>query len=207
MPLEADVTAAIYDVDGRVSPTDTLVALARGSGVSLIRFRRTDSVELELLADVNAEGLMHRVWVRDSLLYVGSAAGLEIWHIADERSPIQREPRGMPIPDGHAGDVGGKEVGGELDPGVGQIQQFGRLAGRRARPSGLCTHRLAGVAAGARRACGVDSCPESDRRGSGGLPIPPESPRGQLLLLSPELKLKVSTRGMVENRGMAVIRT
>lgn len=78
-----------YDIDGRKTPAETLVAQARGSGVSLIRFRRTDSVELELLADVNAEGLMHRVWVRDSLLYVGSAAGLEIWDIADERSPIR----------------------------------------------------------------------------------------------------------------------
>jgi len=78
-----------YDVDGRVTPTETLVALARGSGVSLIRFARTDSIELELLADVNAGGLMKRVAVRDSLLYVGSTAGLEIWTIADERNPRQ----------------------------------------------------------------------------------------------------------------------
>ena len=35
-----------YDVDGRVTPTETLVALARGSGVSLIRFARADSIEL-----------------------------------------------------------------------------------------------------------------------------------------------------------------
>jgi len=78
-----------YDVDGRVTPTETLVALARGSGVSLIRFARTDSTELEPLADINAGGLMKRVAVRDSLLYVGSTAGLEIWSIADERNPRQ----------------------------------------------------------------------------------------------------------------------
>jgi len=78
-----------YDVDGRVTPTETLVALARGSGVSLIRFARTDSIELEPLADVNAGGLMKRVAVRDSLLYVGSTTGLEIWSIANERNPRQ----------------------------------------------------------------------------------------------------------------------
>jgi hypothetical protein len=76
-----------YDVDGRVTPNETLVALARGSGVSLIRFSRADSLQLEVLADINAPGLLNRVWVRDTLLYVGSAAGLEIWNIADERNP------------------------------------------------------------------------------------------------------------------------
>jgi hypothetical protein len=79
-----------YDVDGRTTPTETLVALARGSGVSLIRFARTDSIEVEWLADVNAGGIMKRVAVRDSLLYVGSTAGLEIWSIADERNPVRR---------------------------------------------------------------------------------------------------------------------
>jgi hypothetical protein len=78
-----------YDVDGRVTPTETLVALARGSGVSLIRFSRADSLQLELLSDINAPGLLNRVWLRDTLLYVGSAAGLEIWSIADERNPAR----------------------------------------------------------------------------------------------------------------------
>lgn len=76
-----------FDVDGRVSPSETLVALARGSGVSLIRSARTDSVELELLSDINAGGIMKRVWVQDSLLYAGSTAGLEIWDIGDARNP------------------------------------------------------------------------------------------------------------------------
>jgi hypothetical protein len=33
-----------YDVDGRTTPSETLVALARGSGVSLLRFSRQDSL-------------------------------------------------------------------------------------------------------------------------------------------------------------------
>ena len=88
-----------YDVDGRVTASDTLVALARGSGVSLIRFARTDSIELELLADVNAQGLVHRVWVQDTLLYLGSAAGLEIWDIADERRPARLSWTPIPLND------------------------------------------------------------------------------------------------------------
>ncbi|MEO0082578.1 MAG: hypothetical protein ABIL25_09895, partial [candidate division WOR-3 bacterium] len=79
-----------YDVDGRVTPSETLVALARGSGVSLLRFSRQDSLTIEPLSDVNAGGIMKRVAVRDSLLYVGSTAGLEIWSITDERNPAQR---------------------------------------------------------------------------------------------------------------------
>jgi hypothetical protein len=78
-----------YDVDGRVTPSETLVALARGSGVSLLRFSRQDSLSIELLSDINAGGLMKRVAVRDTLLYVGSTAGLEVWNIADERNPTQ----------------------------------------------------------------------------------------------------------------------
>jgi hypothetical protein len=78
-----------YDVDGRATPSETLVALARGSGVSLLRFSRQDSLSIELLSDINAEGLMTRVKIADTLLYVGSAAGLEIWNIADERNPAR----------------------------------------------------------------------------------------------------------------------
>ena len=36
-----------YDVDGRTTPSETLVALARGSGVSLLRFSRRDSLSIE----------------------------------------------------------------------------------------------------------------------------------------------------------------
>jgi len=88
-----------YDVDGRVTPTETLVALARGSGVSLLRFSRRDSMSVELLSDVNAEGLLARVKVADSLLFVGSRAGLEIWNIGDERNPTRLSWTPMPLND------------------------------------------------------------------------------------------------------------
>jgi hypothetical protein len=85
-----------YDVDGRVTPNETLVALARGSGVSLLRFSRLDSLTIELLSDINAEGLMCRVKVVDTLLYVGSRKGLEVYNIADEQNPVRLS--WVPIP-------------------------------------------------------------------------------------------------------------
>jgi hypothetical protein len=79
-----------YDVDGQTTPSETLVALARGSGVSLLRFSRQDSLSIELLSDVNAGGIVTRVAVRDSLLYVGSTAGLEVYDITDKEHPVRR---------------------------------------------------------------------------------------------------------------------
>lgn len=88
-----------YDVDGRTTPSETLVALARGSGVSLLRFSRQDSLSIELLSDINAEGLMCRVKVVDSLLYVGSRKGLEIYGIADEQNPVRLSWTPIPLND------------------------------------------------------------------------------------------------------------
>jgi hypothetical protein len=88
-----------YDVDGRTTASETLVALARGSGVSLLRFSRQDSLSIELLSDINAEGLMCRVKVADTLLYVGSRKGLEIYSIADERSPARLSWTSIPLND------------------------------------------------------------------------------------------------------------
>jgi hypothetical protein len=88
-----------YDVDGRVTPSETLVALARGSGVSLLRFSRRDSLSIELLSDINAEGLMCRVKVVDTLLYVGSRKGLEVYNIADEQNPIRLSWTPIPLND------------------------------------------------------------------------------------------------------------
>lgn len=88
-----------YDVDGRVTPSETLVALARGSGVSLLRFSRQDSLSIELLSDINAEGLMCRVKVLDTLLYVGSRKGLEIYDIANEQSPVRLSWTPLPLND------------------------------------------------------------------------------------------------------------
>ncbi len=76
-----------YDVDCRVSAGDTLIALGRGSGVSLVRFSRTAPQELELLADVNAERILNQVMLRDTLLLVGTNAGLEVYNVSDERRP------------------------------------------------------------------------------------------------------------------------
>jgi hypothetical protein len=88
-----------YDVDGRTTPSETLVALARGSGVSLLRFSRRDSLSIELLSDINAEGLMCRVKVVDTLLYVGSRGGLEIYSIADEQYPVRLSWTAIPLND------------------------------------------------------------------------------------------------------------
>jgi len=88
-----------YDVDGRTTPSETLVALARGSGVSLLKFSRQDSLSIELLSDINAEGLMCRVKVAGTLLYVGSRRGLEIYNIANERSPVRLSWIPLPLND------------------------------------------------------------------------------------------------------------
>ncbi len=88
-----------YDVDGRTTPSETLVALARGSGVSLLRFSRQDSLSIELLSDINAEGLMCRVKVVDTLLYVGSRGGLEVYNIAGERNPVRLSWTPIPLND------------------------------------------------------------------------------------------------------------
>ncbi len=76
-----------YDVDCRVTATDTLIALGRGSGVSLLSFNRTRTPRVEFLSDVNAERLLNQVMIRDSLLYVGTNAGLETYDISDARNP------------------------------------------------------------------------------------------------------------------------
>jgi hypothetical protein len=88
-----------YDVDGRATTSETLVALARGSGVSLLRFSRQDSLSIELLSDINAEGLMCRVKVVDTLLYVGSRKGLEVYNIANEQNPVRLSWTPMPLND------------------------------------------------------------------------------------------------------------
>jgi hypothetical protein len=67
---------------------DTVVFLSRGSGVSIVRFRSQDSLSLELLADINCDHLTGRLVVKDGLLCVGSA-GLEVYDIADLRSPVR----------------------------------------------------------------------------------------------------------------------
>ncbi|HTW91565.1 MAG TPA: hypothetical protein VMH22_07630 [bacterium] len=88
-----------YDVDGRTTPSETLVALARGSGVSLLRFSRQDSLSIQLLSDINAEGLTGHVKVVDTLLYLSSGRGLEIYDISDEQNPVRLSWTPIPLND------------------------------------------------------------------------------------------------------------
>jgi len=78
-----------YDVDCRMTPTDTIVALARGSGVSLVRYSRAGFIHLELLADINCDYLATEVLVQDSLLLVASA-GIEVYDVSDPVHPTRR---------------------------------------------------------------------------------------------------------------------
>ena len=88
-----------YDVDCRVTPTETLIALGRGSGVSLLRFSRSDTAEFQLLANINAARVISRVRLADTLLLVGTGAGVETYNISDEHSPSLRSTLLTPLND------------------------------------------------------------------------------------------------------------
>lgn len=55
-----------YDITGRITEHDTILFLARGSGVSVLRFHGGAQPGVTLLSDINAVGLVHRVVVQDS---------------------------------------------------------------------------------------------------------------------------------------------
>jgi hypothetical protein len=76
-----------YDVDCRMTPAETLIAMGRGSGVSLLRFSRSDTAEFQLLSDINAARVISRVRLIDTLLFIGTGAGVEAYRISDERNP------------------------------------------------------------------------------------------------------------------------
>ena len=76
-----------YDVDCHVTSADTLIAFGRGSGVTLLSFNRNSTPRVEFLSDVNGERLLNQVMIADSLLYVGTNAGLETYDISDARNP------------------------------------------------------------------------------------------------------------------------
>jgi hypothetical protein len=88
-----------YDVDCRMTPAETLIALGRGSGVSLLRFSRSDTAEFQSLSDINSAGLINRVRLADTLLLVGTGAGVETYSISDERSPVLRSTLLTPLND------------------------------------------------------------------------------------------------------------
>jgi hypothetical protein len=88
-----------YDVDCRMTPAETLIALGRGSGVSLLRFSRSDTAEFQLLSDINSARVISRVRLADTLLLVGTGAGVETYSISDKRSPNLRSTLLTPLND------------------------------------------------------------------------------------------------------------
>ena len=76
-----------YDVDCRMTPAETLIALGRGSGVSLLRFSRSDTTEFQLLSDINAASVISRVRLVDTTLFVGTGSGVESYRISNEHDP------------------------------------------------------------------------------------------------------------------------
>jgi hypothetical protein len=69
---------------------DTIVCLARGSGASLIRFRSHDSLTLQLLSDINCNGIVSRAIIKDTLVYCGmqrGGTGIEVWGVNDLATP------------------------------------------------------------------------------------------------------------------------
>ncbi|MFO7650730.1 MAG: T9SS type A sorting domain-containing protein [bacterium] len=75
-----------YDVDCRMTSTDTFIALARGSGVSIARLNRSTSTRFEVLSDINCDRLVGDVRLLDTLVLV-SSYGLEVWGISDPTRP------------------------------------------------------------------------------------------------------------------------
>ncbi|MFO7651055.1 MAG: hypothetical protein R6X13_06950, partial [bacterium] len=73
-------------VDVKATATDTFLFLARGSGVSIIRFGSQDSLTFDLLADINSRALTGHVIARDTLLYV-NCAGVEVYGISNPAEP------------------------------------------------------------------------------------------------------------------------
>ncbi|MFO7651676.1 MAG: hypothetical protein R6X13_10110 [bacterium] len=76
-----------YDIDGRMTALDTLLAYARGSGVSLLDYDRQRAIPVSLLADIDCAGLVSRVTLRDTLLFVGSASSFEVWDVSSPAAP------------------------------------------------------------------------------------------------------------------------
>ena len=74
----------------RTTADDTIVCLARGSGASIIRFRSQDSLTLDLLSDINCNGIVSRAIIRDTLVFCGmyeGGTGIEAWGISDPTNP------------------------------------------------------------------------------------------------------------------------
>jgi hypothetical protein len=77
-----------YDITGKADGNDTIVFLARGSGVSVLQFHGGSHPSVSLLSDINAMGLVNRVAAQDSWLMVGSS-GFEIYNVAQPTNPVK----------------------------------------------------------------------------------------------------------------------
>jgi hypothetical protein len=74
-----------------VTGKDSLVFLSLGSEVAIINF--ADTADPQVLAEVQATGLVAQAAVRDSFLYVGcnsGQAGIEVWNIGNPSAPVFR---------------------------------------------------------------------------------------------------------------------
>ena len=77
-----------YDVTGRITDHDTTVYMARGSGVSVLQFHGGSQPSVTLLSDINATGLVRRVVMQDSWLFVGTS-GIEIYNVSQPTNPVK----------------------------------------------------------------------------------------------------------------------
>jgi hypothetical protein len=87
-----------YDIKGTINGPDTILFLARGSGVSVLQFHGGPHPTVSLLSDINCVGLAFDEDVQDSWLYVGgSANGAEIYDVARPASPIRAGAINAPV--------------------------------------------------------------------------------------------------------------
>jgi hypothetical protein len=86
-----------YDVDCRVTPTETLLALARGSGVSLVDIGRSSAPHVRLVTDIDCRSLAYQVVLRESLLFVATRAGVEVYDVTDAAVPILLSEIAVPV--------------------------------------------------------------------------------------------------------------
>ena len=77
-----------YDVTGRITDHDTTVYMARGSGVSVLQFHGGSQPSVTLLSDINAMGLVRRVVMQDSWLFVGTT-GIEVYNVSQPTNPVK----------------------------------------------------------------------------------------------------------------------
>jgi hypothetical protein len=75
-----------YEITGETIGNNTYLFLSRGSGVSVLKFVSSDSIEL--LSDINASGLVMQAVVKDSLLFLGCYDfGIDIYNITNLQNP------------------------------------------------------------------------------------------------------------------------